>query len=229
MTVFDEIGGKSVSHMAETNHSDTSDSEFGGHDAPRWAGRRQSARQLASRLTRVFDTRACRRAGDECLEIGWTIDTGEASIKDELGYSRGSLNSDLQYVRLRREQHPELQLIRGHLVSHGMRGLDEHCIGYVGRVRSVDRQADSGEGIEVVGRDLPSLGVPRQRNSIAADSLTAKTARCSAPGGRNSLLCVHQGVPLPSSAVASDQSLRLMLRHSRFRSPSAIRSSVDCE
>src|ERR1700738_4269543 len=31
---------------------------------------------------------------------------------------------------------------------------------------------------EVVGRDLPSLGVPRQRNSIAADSLKAKTARC---------------------------------------------------
>ena len=57
---------------------------------------------------------------------------------------------------------------------------------------------------EVVGRDLPSLGVPRQRNSIAADSLTAKTARCSAPLGRNSLLCVHQGAPLPSSAVASD-------------------------
>src|SRR6266446_10236727 len=57
---------------------------------------------------------------------------------------------------------------------------------------------------EVVGRDLPSLAGPRQRNSIAADSLTAKTARCSAPLGRNSLLCVHQGVPLPSSAVASD-------------------------
>src|SRR5438270_5198147 len=34
--------------------------------------------------------------------------------------------------------------------------------------------------------------------------LTAKTARCSAPLGRNLLLCVHQGVPLPSSAVASD-------------------------
>ena len=46
---------------------------------------------------------------------------------------------------------------------------------------------------EVVGRDLPSRGVPRQRNSIAADSLTAKTARCSARLGRNSMLCVHQG------------------------------------
>jgi hypothetical protein len=28
--------------------------------------------------------------------------------------------------------------------------------------------------------DLPSLGVPRQQNLLAADSLTAKTARCSA-------------------------------------------------
>src|SRR6266446_934120 len=64
---------------------------------------------------------------------------------------------------------------------------------------------------EVVGRDLPSLGGPRQRNSIAADSLTAKTARCSAPLGRNSLLCVHQGVPLPSSAVASDLNLPVTL------------------
>ena len=34
--------------------------------------------------------------------------------------------------------------------------------------------------------------------------VTAKTARCSAPLGRNSLLYVDQGVPLPSSAVASD-------------------------
>ena len=36
------------------------------------------------------------------------------------------------------------------------------------------------------------LEVPRQRNSIAADSLTAKTARCSAPLGRNSLFYVDQ-------------------------------------
>jgi hypothetical protein len=41
-------------------------------------------------------------------------------------------------------------------------------------------------------------------NSIAADSLKAKTGKMPAPLGRNSLLCVHQGVPLPSSAVASD-------------------------
>jgi len=57
---------------------------------------------------------------------------------------------------------------------------------------------------EVVGRDLPSLGGAAATKFIAADSLTAKTTRCSAPLGRNSLLCVHQGVPLPSSAVASD-------------------------
>jgi len=43
-------------------------------------------------------------------------------------------------------------------------------------------------------------------NSIAADSLTAKTARCSASLGRNSLLCVHQGVPLPRRDRASIRS-----------------------
>jgi hypothetical protein len=32
MTVFNEIDGKSVSHMAETNHTDTSDDEFAGHE-----------------------------------------------------------------------------------------------------------------------------------------------------------------------------------------------------
>jgi 3-oxoacyl-[acyl-carrier protein] reductase len=49
--------------------------------------------------------------------------------------------------------------------------------------------AFGGVDVLVIGRDLPSLGVPRQRNSIAADSLTAKAARCAAPLGRNSLLC----------------------------------------
>jgi hypothetical protein len=57
---------------------------------------------------------------------------------------------------------------------------------------------------EISSQVAPSLGVSRQRNSIAADSLTAKTARCAAPLGRKSLLGVHRGVPLPSSAVASD-------------------------
>src|SRR5215813_15292274 len=37
---------------------------------------------------------------------------------------------------------------------------------------------------EVVGRDHPSLGVPRQRNSIAADSLQAKKGKMPAPLGR---------------------------------------------
>jgi hypothetical protein len=67
------------------------------------------------------------------------------------------------------------------------------------RTQAVNRHSPDSRP---VGRDLPSLGVPRQRNSIAAGSLTAKTARCSASLGRNSLLCVDQGVPLPSSAVA---------------------------
>jgi hypothetical protein len=32
MTVFNEIDGKRVSHMAETDHSNTSDDEFSGHE-----------------------------------------------------------------------------------------------------------------------------------------------------------------------------------------------------
>ena len=42
---------------------------------------------------------------------------------------------------------------------------------------------------EVVGRDLPSLGVARQRNSIAADSLKAKTARCPPRWAETAALC----------------------------------------
>ena len=38
-------------------------------------------------------------------------------------------------------------------------------------------------GTEVVGRDLPSPGVPRQRNSIAVDSLTAKKGKMRGPAG----------------------------------------------
>jgi hypothetical protein len=30
MTVFDKVDGKSMSHMAETDYTDTSDDEFGG-------------------------------------------------------------------------------------------------------------------------------------------------------------------------------------------------------
>ena len=88
---------------------------------------------------------------NERLHIGRTIHAGQAGIKDELGYSRGSLNFDLQYVRLRREQHPELELLGRHLVGDGMRGLEEHFVGDARRVRRVDGQADSVEGVEVVG------------------------------------------------------------------------------
>jgi hypothetical protein len=40
--------------------------------------------------------------------------------EDELGDARGGLNLDLQDVRLRRKQHPELELLGRHLVGHGM-------------------------------------------------------------------------------------------------------------
>jgi hypothetical protein len=54
---------------------------------------------------------------NECFDIGRAIHAGEASIKDELGYAGGSVNLDLQDVRLRRKQHPDLQLFGGHLAS----------------------------------------------------------------------------------------------------------------
>jgi len=44
---------------------------------------------------------------------------GQARIEDELGYSRGGLKLDLQDVRLRREEHPKLQLVGGYLVGDG--------------------------------------------------------------------------------------------------------------
>jgi hypothetical protein len=106
MTVFNEVDGKRVSHMAETHHTDASDDEFGrlgrltgisgrcGHVAPRWQEGSNVAGQPAS-----------------------SIHAGEASIKDELGYAGGSVNLDLQDVRLRRKQHPDLQLFGGHLAS----------------------------------------------------------------------------------------------------------------
>jgi hypothetical protein len=60
MTVFNEIDGKSLSHMAQTDHSDTCDHEFGGfrrctryggrsgHEFPRWQEGGRCAGQLAS-------------------------------------------------------------------------------------------------------------------------------------------------------------------------------------
>lgn len=59
---------------------------------------------------------------------GRTIDAGEAGIKNELRYSRGGLNFDLQDVRLRWKRHPELQLLRSYLIGHGVCGLGEHFV-----------------------------------------------------------------------------------------------------
>ena len=70
---------------------------------------------------------------------------------------------------------------------------------------------------EVVARFLPTFPGYRScwsRSSVPGGSAATKIDRSRlvqsqngkmpAPLGRNSLLCVHQGVPLPSSAVASD-------------------------
>jgi hypothetical protein len=48
------------------------------------------------------------------------------------------------------------------------------------------------------------FGETRGNNLIVADPRTAKMVRRSAQHRRNSLLCLHQGAPLPSPPVASD-------------------------
>src|SRR5260221_2575630 len=109
---------------------------------------------------------------------------GQASIEDDLGYPGGCLNLDLQDVRLRREEHPQLQLLGGHLVGDGLCGLDEHFIGYALRLRSVNGHADGGEDIQVVslrrqGR-LPAEGDPRGIRTPPA-SYPFPRARTNAP------------------------------------------------
>src|SRR5882757_5207406 len=62
----------------------------------------------------------------------------------------------------------------------------------------------------VVERDFPShRGVP-QRNSIATASVRSQIAGLPASQCWNSLLCLHQGAPLPSPSVASDPHLPVM-------------------
>src|SRR6202790_5284428 len=64
-------------------------------------------------------------------------------------------------------------------------------------------QCGLGQPDRVKG-DCPSLEVPRQRNSIAANPGGSQIGGSPASQGRNSLLCLHQGAPLPSLYVASD-------------------------
>src|SRR5216683_6704317 len=59
-------------------------------------------------------------------------------------------------------------------------------------------------GSNPVGSDFPYHRGPPQENSIAADPLAARIARCSASQRRNSLPCLDQAAALPSSAAASD-------------------------
>src|SRR5258708_39538547 len=69
---------------------------------------------------------------------------GQASIEDDLGYPGGCLNLDLQDVRLRREEHPPLQLLGGHLVGGGFFGPDEKFIRFALRLPWRKRQAGGG-------------------------------------------------------------------------------------
>jgi len=82
---------------------------------------------------------------NECLHIGRMIDADQVRIKDELSDPRSGLNLDLQYVRVRREQHPELELLGRHLVGDGMRGLDEHFVGDARRARTSIARPTAGK------------------------------------------------------------------------------------
>jgi hypothetical protein len=62
----------------------------------------------------------------------------------------------------------------------------------------------------VVERDFPSHRGALQRNSIATASVRSQIAGLPASQCWNSLLCLHQGAPLPSPSVASDPHLPVM-------------------
>src|SRR5260221_12120993 len=117
---------------------------------------------------------------------------GQDSIEDDLGYPGGCLNLDRQDVRLRREEHPQLQLLGGHLVGDGLCGLDEHFIGYALRLRSVNGHADGGEDIQVVSlRRQGRLPAEGHRGEMETHSLD------------NSSPCARTNVPLQEYSFLS--------------------------
>ena len=67
---------------------------------------------------------------NECLHVGGTINSCEAAIKHELGDPSCRLDLDVEDVRLRREQHAQLQVLGRDLVGDRMCGLDEHFIAH---------------------------------------------------------------------------------------------------
>ena len=56
-------------------------------------------------------------AADERGHVRRALDASQAGIEHQLRYARGGLNFDLQHIRLRRQQHPEIQLLGGHLME----------------------------------------------------------------------------------------------------------------
>src|SRR6516162_4605597 len=100
MTIFNEIDGKRVSHMAETDYTDASDGEFGGSGRLSRIGDRSGHEFLAGRKAGVarisWRVESCECLilrfvevpPNERLHIGRTIHAGQAGIKDELGYPR---------------------------------------------------------------------------------------------------------------------------------------------
>jgi len=88
---------------------------------------------------------------DPCADIRRPLHRGETIIEHEPGNARGCLDLDFQDVRLRRKEHPSLQLLRANLVGNGPGCFDEQFIGRPLRMRQVDRQSDGRKDIQVVG------------------------------------------------------------------------------
>ena len=103
---------------------------------------------LSCRFVRVF--RLVDVLADKRHHVGRTIYAGQARIEDEFRHSRGCLDLGLKNIRLQRVQETLLEQLGGHLIRHGLPGLDEHLVGDALRLRGEDRHTDRREYVEVV-------------------------------------------------------------------------------
>src|SRR5205807_7533031 len=99
MTVFHEIDGKSMSHMAETHHGHASD-KFGGHERPPW---------LVLRLVEL--------TLDPGADVARALDLRQTLIEHEFGDTGCGRQFRLQDIGLTREQHAPCAEIRTDLVG----------------------------------------------------------------------------------------------------------------
>src|SRR5208337_4359550 len=88
---------------------------------------------------------------NERTYIGGTWNASEARIEDQLCHAGRRLDLGFQNVRLRWEQHAELQLLGSYLIGDGVCRFDEHFVRHSFGVCSVNSHPDSGKDIEIVG------------------------------------------------------------------------------